>query len=33
MSGSGAVANILGGVLALFLIIYLFVALIRPEKF
>ena len=33
MSGSGAIANILGGVLALFLIIYLFVALIRPEKF
>ena len=33
MSGSGAVANIVGGVLALLLIVYLFVALIRPEKF
>ncbi|HYS37916.1 MAG TPA: K(+)-transporting ATPase subunit F [Pseudonocardiaceae bacterium] len=33
MSGSGTLANIIGGVLALALIIYLFIALIRPEKF
>lgn len=33
MSGSGVPANVIGGVLALALIIYLFVALIRPEKF
>jgi K+-transporting ATPase KdpF subunit len=33
MTGSGAVANIVGGGLALLLIVYLFVALIRPEKF
>ncbi|HEV7653058.1 MAG TPA: K(+)-transporting ATPase subunit F [Actinophytocola sp.] len=33
MSGVGVVANVVGGVLALLLIIYLFVALIRPEKF
>jgi len=26
-------ANVVGGVLALLLIVYLFVALIRPEKF
>jgi K+-transporting ATPase KdpF subunit len=26
-------ANVVGGVLALLLLIYLFVALIRPEKF
>jgi K+-transporting ATPase KdpF subunit len=30
---SGVVANVVGGVLALLLIGYLFVALIRPEKF
>jgi K+-transporting ATPase KdpF subunit len=30
---SGALANVVGGVLALLLIVYLFVALIRPEKF
>ncbi|HEX6358415.1 K(+)-transporting ATPase subunit F [Actinophytocola sp.] len=30
MSG---IANVVGGVLALLLIIYLFVALTRPEKF
>jgi K+-transporting ATPase KdpF subunit len=30
---SGVLANVLGGVLALLLLIYLFVALIRPEKF
>ena len=33
MSGVGVVANVVGGVLALLLIVYLFVALIRPEKF
>jgi K+-transporting ATPase KdpF subunit len=33
MSGSGTIANVIGGVLALALIIYLFIALIRPEKF
>jgi K+-transporting ATPase KdpF subunit len=33
MSGSGTLANIIGGILALALIIYLFVALIKPEKF
>ena len=33
MSGSGALANVIGGVLALVLLVYLFVALIRPEKF
>ncbi|HJP76970.1 MAG TPA: K(+)-transporting ATPase subunit F [Pseudonocardiaceae bacterium] len=33
MSGAGALANVIGGVLALMLLIYLFVALIRPEKF
>ncbi|RZS39311.1 K+-transporting ATPase KdpF subunit [Herbihabitans rhizosphaerae] len=33
MSGTGALANTVGGVVALLLIIYLFVALIRPEKF
>jgi K+-transporting ATPase KdpF subunit len=33
VTGSGDVANVVGGVLALMLIIYLFVALIRPEKF
>lgn len=33
MSGAGVVANIVGGVLALVLIGYLFVALIKPEKF
>ncbi|HEX7658792.1 MAG TPA: K(+)-transporting ATPase subunit F [Pseudonocardiaceae bacterium] len=33
MSGSGLAANVVGGVLALLLIIYLFIALIRPEKF
>ena len=30
---TGIVANAVGGVLALLLIVYLFVALIRPEKF
>jgi K+-transporting ATPase KdpF subunit len=33
MSGAGILANVIGGVLALMLLIYLFVALIRPEKF
>ncbi|ACU37140.1 MULTISPECIES: K(+)-transporting ATPase subunit F [Actinosynnema] len=33
MGGTGVVANAVGGVLALLLIGYLFVALIRPEKF
>ncbi|MEV6901890.1 MULTISPECIES: K(+)-transporting ATPase subunit F [Amycolatopsis] len=33
MSGAGTVANIVGGLLALGLIIYLFIALVRPEKF
>ncbi|SDM39005.1 K(+)-transporting ATPase subunit F [Allokutzneria albata] len=33
MSGTGLLANTVGGVLALLLIVYLFVALIRPEKF
>lgn len=33
MSGVGVVANVVGGVLALLLIGYLFVALLRPEKF
>jgi K+-transporting ATPase KdpF subunit len=33
VSGTGAVANAAGGVLALVLLVYLFLALIRPEKF
>ncbi|MET8852297.1 MULTISPECIES: K(+)-transporting ATPase subunit F [Amycolatopsis] len=33
MSGTGVVANVVGGVLALALIVYLFIALIKPEKF
>jgi len=33
VSGAGTVANIVGGLLALGLLVYLFVALIRPEKF
>ncbi|HEY4019942.1 MAG TPA: K(+)-transporting ATPase subunit F [Pseudonocardiaceae bacterium] len=33
MSGAGTLANVIGGVLAAMLLIYLFVALIRPEKF
>ncbi|ALG13078.1 potassium-transporting ATPase subunit F [Actinosynnema sp. ALI-1.44] len=33
MSGTGDLANIVAGVLALALLVYLFVALIRPEKF
>jgi K+-transporting ATPase KdpF subunit len=33
VSGTGLLANVVGGVLALLLIVYLFIALIRPEKF
>ncbi|WP_285640562.1 K(+)-transporting ATPase subunit F [Lentzea sp. NBRC 102530] len=33
MSGTGLIANAVAGVLALALIVYLFVALVRPEKF
>ena len=33
MDGAGLVANVLGGVIALLLLVYLFVALIKPEKF
>ncbi|NIH81900.1 K(+)-transporting ATPase subunit F [Amycolatopsis viridis] len=33
MNGAGVVANVAGGVLALGLIVYLFVALLRPERF
>lgn len=33
MSGSGATANLVGGLLALGLLGYLFIALIRPERF
>lgn len=33
MNASGVIANVAGGVLALLLLAYLFVALIRPEKF
>lgn len=33
MSGAGTLADVVGGLLALGLLVYLFVALIRPEKF
>jgi K+-transporting ATPase KdpF subunit len=33
VNGTGVLANVAGGVLALGLIVYLFVALIKPEKF
>ncbi len=33
MSGAGVLANVVGGVLALLLIVYLFVALVKPERF
>jgi K+-transporting ATPase KdpF subunit len=33
MSGTGWLANLIGGVLALLLLVYLLVALLRPEKF
>ncbi|MBV9843705.1 MAG: K(+)-transporting ATPase subunit F [Kutzneria sp.] len=33
MNDAGTLANVVGGVLALLLLVYLFIALIRPEKF
>jgi K+-transporting ATPase KdpF subunit len=33
LSGAGTAANVIGGVLALLLVGYLFIALIRPDKF
>jgi K+-transporting ATPase KdpF subunit len=33
VSGTGVFANVVGGVLAWALIVYLFIALIKPEKF
>jgi len=33
MTDTGLVANIIAGVLALGLLVYLFIALIKPEKF
>jgi K+-transporting ATPase KdpF subunit len=33
VSGTGVVANVVAGVLALALVVYLFIALVRPEKF
>jgi K+-transporting ATPase KdpF subunit len=33
VSGTGVLANVVGGVLALLLLGYLFVALVKPEKF
>ncbi|MFC6087778.1 K(+)-transporting ATPase subunit F [Saccharothrix sp. BKS2] len=33
MNGTGVVANAVAGVLALGLLVYLFVALVRPERF
>ncbi|PPK63233.1 K(+)-transporting ATPase subunit F [Actinokineospora auranticolor] len=33
MSGTGVVANVVGGVLALLLLGYLVVALVKPERF
>ncbi|AHI00706.1 K+-transporting ATPase KdpF subunit [Kutzneria viridogrisea] len=33
MNGAGLLANVIGGVLALLLLVYLFIALIKPEKF
>jgi K+-transporting ATPase KdpF subunit len=33
VTGSGTLANVIGGVLALALIVYLFIALLKPEKF
>ncbi|ROS39546.1 K+-transporting ATPase KdpF subunit [Amycolatopsis thermoflava] len=32
MSGAGVVANVVGGVLALGLVVYLFIALIKPDR-
>jgi K+-transporting ATPase KdpF subunit len=33
MNSTGAVANIVVGLVALGLVVYLFIALVRPEKF
>ncbi|MEU3621947.1 potassium-transporting ATPase subunit F [Amycolatopsis coloradensis] len=33
MTGTGTPANVVGGLLALGLLVYLFIALVRPEKF
>ncbi|GAA0631933.1 hypothetical protein GCM10010174_61100 [Kutzneria viridogrisea] len=33
VNGAGLLANVIGGVLALLLLVYLFIALIKPEKF
>jgi K+-transporting ATPase KdpF subunit len=33
VTGTGVLANVIGGLLALGLLVYLFIALIRPEKF
>lgn len=33
MNATGLVANVIAGALVLLLIVYLFVALIRPDKF
>jgi K+-transporting ATPase KdpF subunit len=33
VSGTGVVANVVGGVVALLLLGYLFVALVHPERF
>ena len=33
MTGTGALANVVGGLLALGLLVYLVIALVRPEKF
>jgi len=33
VNDAGTLANVVGGVLALLLLVYLFIALIRPEKF
>jgi K+-transporting ATPase KdpF subunit len=32
-SGAVVIANLVGGIVALALLVYLFVALLRPEKF
>jgi len=33
VTGTGALANVVGGLLALGLLVYLVIALVRPEKF
>ena len=33
VSGTGVLANVVGGVLALLMVVHLFVALVRPERF